>query len=319
MPKKKINKDIFKKNNKMYVGDHCITYLKRLTINIVRIKPLIKKAYTLARRQHLFYDSFGKPKAKLDVQAFEYFCSSLNNAHIEEITAIIHPIKGHSEIKKIMNIIIQTAINKHIIVEYNDAAINGKLIKELIRDSSAKISVIINDNHSKKCTINQIHRIQDVFENNFTTIFLLSNEKELEHAEDISTEINDLKVSCCPIFTGTNLDFFNKFVFLKKCDVFSKPHSYSDIFCNETLNKNFFGCLYINAEGRCYGDLSNKYIDDIDHHTAGEIIYKELTKRSSWKRTRNKVKPCSNCIYNCFCPPISHYELVIGRNNLCNL
>ncbi len=49
------------------------------------------------------------------------------------------------------------------------------------------------------------------------------------------------------------------------------------------------------------------------------IFYKEMNCGKSWLRARKNAIPCKNCVYNSICPPVSNYEYVIGRNNLCTM
>ena len=44
-----------------------------------------------------------------------------------------------------------------------------------------------------------------------------------------------------------------------------------------------------------------------------------MDKGKSWWKLRTNIKPCNNCLYNLLCPPISNYEYVIGKYNLCNI
>ena len=50
-----------------------------------------------------------------------------------------------------------------------------------------------------------------------------------------------------------------------------------------------------------------------------ELVYKELTELETWLKVRSKETPCKQCINKDLCPSISNYELVIGKNNLCNI
>jgi hypothetical protein len=40
---------------------------------------------------------------------------------------------------------------------------------------------------------------------------------------------------------------------------------------------------------------------------------------NAWLRIRGNEKPCNQCVNRDLCPSISNYELVIGKNNLCNI
>jgi hypothetical protein len=44
-----------------------------------------------------------------------------------------------------------------------------------------------------------------------------------------------------------------------------------------------------------------------------------LYNGQSWNLTRIKVKPCGDCLYRLFCPPIGNYELFMKRFNFCDV
>ena len=48
-------------------------------------------------------------------------------------------------------------------------------------------------------------------------------------------------------------------------------------------------------------------------------IRKELVNGSSWKKLRADIAPCSQCVLEKLCPPLSNYEYILKQNNLCCL
>lgn len=59
-------------------------------------------------------------------------------------------------------------------------------------------------------------------------------------------------------------------------------------------------------------DICYRFIEDKD-----PIFHR--TKYINWRKTRLQLSPCDKCIYCFICPPPSNYEIVVGKNNLCNL
>lgn len=84
------------------------------------------------------------------------------------------------------------------------------------------------------------------------------------------------------------------------------------------MNTNFFGNLYVFSDSKVYANPNAKCLGNIKEDLLLDLIHKELIENSAWRKTRNE-KPCSDCIYQYLCPPISNYELVIGKSNLCNV
>jgi hypothetical protein len=53
-------------------------------------------------------------------------------------------------------------------------------------------------------------------------------------------------------------------------------------------------------------------------YTGDNILHKEVEEGLSWFRIRNQT-PCTDCVYQWFCPLPSNYEIAIRRPNLCRM
>lgn len=123
---------------------------------------------------------------------------------------------------------------------------------------------------------------------------------------------------CIPIYTGSNLGFFEENIYLSEDDIFSEPIEMRSIFCNQKLNSNNFGCIVVSPEGFCKASPHSETVGNLKDMTILEFIYKELVQNTSWRKTRN-YPPCVSCMYQYICPSPSCYEEAIGRGNLCHL
>ena len=122
-----------------------------------------------------------------------------------------------------------------------------------------------------------------------------------------------------PLYTGKNLDFFEKQVFINESDIFEETIPQRTIFANSILNSNFFGHLYIDCNGDVKSNPNSKNpLGNIATNTFYQLISEELIHCYSWKKTRKK-SPCNKCLYQFLCPPPSNYECVLKRNNLCHV
>lgn len=148
--------------------------------------------------------------------------------------------------------------------------------------------------------------------------FLVSSEADMDKIEEL-----DVPVSChiCiyPYYDGTNLDFFEKYVFYSLQDVLAEPLDKQTIFRRQALNENFFGKLTLCPSGEVYSNVNFPSLGNIQNMSLKELVYKELTEGYSWLKVRGSETPCSQCINKHLCPSISNYELVIGRSNLCKV
>ena len=150
-------------------------------------------------------------------------------------------------------------------------------------------------------------------------LLLIEGEKDIEKAEEIAMMYGENIIKCKPIYNGRNIKYFKENVYLNKYDIFTRVQTHNELFCNEKLNRNMFGKIYIKADGSCFTDLSGEIKGNISNNSIGKIIFKELSEGIAWKKTRSSINPCSDCLYSLFCPPISDYENVIKKNNLCHI
>lgn len=79
------------------------------------------------------------------------------------------------------------------------------------------------------------------------------------------------------------------------------------------------GKLTIYPSGEVYANVNCSVLGNIQDSSLKELLYKEITEGNAWLRIRGNEKPCNQCVNRDLCPSISNYELVIGKNNLCNI
>jgi pseudo-rSAM protein len=115
------------------------------------------------------------------------------------------------------------------------------------------------------------------------------------------------------------LDVFNKNIFNTLEDIFEAKPSQKDIFIRQAINQLNFGKLFILPDGSVYSNLNAPKLGTLQKHSLYDLIQKELYKQKNWFKLRKNDKPCKGCVYNLLCPPISTYEYVIGKYNLCNV
>lgn len=122
-----------------------------------------------------------------------------------------------------------------------------------------------------------------------------------------------------PYYNGKNIDFFEENVFVNEEDIRGIKEDLFTLVTKKISNPSFFGKLKINTDGRIFTNFNSSAIGNIKESNIKKIIFDLLEdENSSWRVNKIVVDPCRNCIYNILCPPISNYESVLGRNNLCN-
>lgn len=141
----------------------------------------------------------------------------------------------------------------------------------------------------------------------------ITSMQEIYHCENL---FHDYKIYIRPLYDGSNLDFFEKNVFLQKEDILFPPVSMNTIFCNQKINSQTFGMLTIYPNGIVKAGFSDSSAGNLYHKDVREIIYKELISGTNWRNIRSN-DICNKCCYRFLCPPPSKYEKALGRPNLC--
>jgi pseudo-rSAM protein len=75
--------------------------------------------------------------------------------------------------------------------------------------------------------------------------FFVENEDQIMEIEDVKQKYSINNYNIIPIYNGINMLFFDKNVYLDKEDIFSSIIEMRKIFCNQKLNINNFGKLFI--------------------------------------------------------------------------
>lgn len=177
------------------------------------------------------------------------------------------------------------------------------------------IHLIINSpvNHGKLHEIYSLTKEKEVRYH-----LVVENEEQYDELElaMVSLGIEDYEVH--PYYNGHNIQFFEENVYLSKEDIVATPISMREIFRNQKLNANSFGSLYILPNGDIKANLNERTIGHLDKDKIIDVINHEMLQNTAWRKVRS-LGPCKNCVYQYLCPPLSNYERILNRQNLCNV
>ncbi len=152
---------------------------------------------------------------------------------------------------------------------------------------------------------------------NVELLFAIKSLSEYRESLTFKEKYKFCRCEINPVFTGDNLDFFKKYVFLSEKDLKKIRLGHNQIFLNQALNAFYFGKLRILHNSKVYSDLNKQSIGDIKTPLIDMLFY-EMDNRLSWFNIRDQG-PCNNCIYQWLCPPPSGYEQVLAKTNLCTV
>jgi len=149
--------------------------------------------------------------------------------------------------------------------------------------------------------------------------FVIRNTEELQMTLEIIRILDLDHVYFKPYYTGKNLDFFKENVFVSREEILKANPNQRQLFSRISINETDYGRFSVTPTGEAYANLNDPPVGDTTRHTLRQLVIRELKHGKSWSRTRGKIPPCKNCLYQFLCPPISAYELYMNRFNFCDV
>ena len=120
-----------------------------------------------------------------------------------------------------------------------------------------------------------------------------------------------------PIYDD-NSQFFEDNVFVHEQDLLSSDFKLEEIVRNRIINYNDFGRLFIDMNGQYSTNTFINPLGEVSLDNFKEVLLNcHCSEASTWFKTRETVSPCSSCIYCELCPPITDYEHLFNKFNLC--
>jgi pseudo-rSAM protein len=149
--------------------------------------------------------------------------------------------------------------------------------------------------------------------------FVVEKEEDVEVIEGLIAGYSLKDMEFHPYFNGENLSFFKNNIFITRESLVEAKPSMRNIFANTNINFLNFRQLTVMSDRCVFANLNHSSIGRLGEDSIPDILKKELKMGKSWGRIRKNVIPCKSCAYNALCPPITNYEYVIGKYNLCNI
>ena len=237
------------------------------------------------------------------------FLQSIPGISIFNIIGNIEAVTNYSELLSFFD---QHPSTKYVLCSYTNVI---SLQPTFERNFSYKISVhfpidMQQWNTSRQILLNQTSPFEYIID--------VSSDEDYLQAEQLIDRFQIEKYRLNPIYTGKNIRFFEENVFLSKEDILSTSMTMKDFFARQAMNIYDFGKLNIMPNGDVYANVNHSVLGNINTHSIHEIVHNEMDGGKSWFRIRNQA-PCNTCVYRWLCPPLSNYEIIIGRPNLCHV
>jgi len=308
---------LIKAQNNRSVGENIVNYLREISIFVNNKCSLDCLICNNAYKQFLFCHK-NHPYKEISCQDIKTFLSQANLRSLNRINILGGDIFKHSDLECISSTIKNIPVKKILYVHYKNIHNKDKEL-DLFTDESYLINLLVDPNSEIDLSIfDEVHRLLKSKKCKFIFTFPIDDELVLKKTETIIKRNRLSNSVLLPYYNGSNISFFKKYVFIKNIKMITETKATSrEIFSRMVINTLNFGKIYISSDGEIYSNFNLSRIGKIGVESIIELVYKEMLTGRSWRKLRKNAYPCKICVLNLLCPPLSNYEYIIGKNNLC--
>lgn len=177
-----------------------------------------------------------------------------------------------------------------------------------------RLTVLIGDLHDRQILIDIIEDFGDAIK----YVFSVESEDDFSLVSEFISNCGLKNTQILPYYNNCNLDFFETYIYQSEDDILLTDWSKKDICAHKVINANYFGKIVLYSDGNIYANMIGSPIGKI-RDSVKDLIYSEIRYGSYWRKTRDEIEPCKDCLYKYLCPSPSNYELVVGKFNLCHV
>lgn len=310
--------------SKILVDDEITDYLNVVNLHINNRCGQSCEMCENAYRQFLCCHTgkYNSPTHDIHLDDLSRLIKETTNSRLYRINVMGGNIFLHPDLMGLVEVLTKTRVLKIYHVHYLNICDNSSFFHSLreYKDSEYGSRLIVIAHFPLETNLFHRHmELLDRYNIPKRFVFAVQSGDDIAKAEDIVTEIQPEDYDFAPFFNGNNLDFFEEYVFLDKDSIFENTLTMNDIFSRMTLNSLNFKKLTIMADKTIYANMNNRPIGELGKNHVLDLVYRELHNGRSWTKVRKHVNPCKSCTYNALCPPISNYEYVLGKYNLCDI
>lgn len=278
------------------MGRGVLSYLSILNIHYSSLTDEKYSLYQHVYKQYLYpqvsiASMINLEKIKRFIQDWRYIkrinliVGDINEKDVVEINNFIHFLK-----------------EKHVQIHIYGCIGNENILMKLTSDYLYCWVTSLDDNVCK----------ENAVKNGYTLLGLICSEDDFSMIEELCGEDN---IFACN--TLQNEKFCTETSGYELNEITQEIISQTQIRTNTNLNLNLFGSLWIYPDNKVYSCPNDKALGTIEKNTVRDVLYKEFTVSKSWFKIRAEYEPCKHCIYNALCPPLTNYELFLGKT-LCD-
>jgi pseudo-rSAM protein len=303
-----------KKDSEESVGENVVSHLHELLIFLDNPDTFPNKYYPTTLKDKM--DGYKKTNIHLNFKTIKKLLEQLSPTKNDfMVNFLMKDLFEYQGLDEIISFLEKMPIRKKFSFHYTNSKMKvyiPKIIKADI-DLNSYIDFPVCENQLQSMT-----KVLSQLSIRHEYLFLIRSEDDFQSAEEMIKKYAISKHTFVPVYTGENMDFFKRNIFLSKEDILSQPISMKEIFIHKSLNVEYFGKLALLPSGAMYADIFSKTIGSIEEYSLLEILYKAMNLGNSWFNIRSYA-PCSHCNYQWLCPSPSSYEVLLNKKNLCQI
>ncbi len=319
MPYTKVHKDVevIRKTPARSVGEHMMQYLVEISLYINRACSLDCAICGSAYKQFFCCTRTKYGKVELNIQSIRDLFRQVQGAPLVRVNILGGDIFKFSKPEELLVLLKGLSFKKVFYTHYMNLFQQEEKFGLFPADSSS-FSILVTfpvEENQWKASIDVLraHEIKAEF------LFIVGSEKDVTRAEELISSFCLDNYSFRPFFNGNNLDFFERNIFLDKEDLQEAKPTDKEIHARQLVNPFHFGRLTVLSNGHIHANVNTSRLGTLEKNNMHEAVYKEMYGGKNWRRIRKRAAPCKSCTFSALCPPLSNYEYVIGRNNLCHI
>lgn len=308
------SEELLQSDYDVYIGDDILSHLKEITINLNYNKHSLG-IYNTAYKQ-FFFPIYYK---KFNTIHFDNLLTLFNNAKfslLERVNIIGADIFEYADYYNLVNFFKEKEFYKFYFFPWYDIVKNSENLSQLASMDKSIFNIQLFPPITE-IEFTRIIKSVESFKDMINYTIIVRNINEVEYFEKLIQANQIENYNIIPFFDGSNIEFFNTYVFPDFNEILTSKQELLDIHIKEYINPNYFGKLTILPDNKIYSDVNNKPLGSFESLNLNRILFKALTIDSGWRRIRKNTSPCNTCVANLLCPSLSNYETIINRNKIC--
>ncbi|MFC2101892.1 TIGR04150 pseudo-rSAM protein [Bacteroidota bacterium] len=293
-------------------------YLQEITLYLNSETASSAPGVTSAFRQFSYPVCITQREEEMDLNLFRALIDDVN----QYTPTLIHisgwNLLSYSGLEDVISKLVSSPFQKkyHLLAEHWEK----RIIPFILIQKRSSVALYITFPTEPDTILGYLHSLPDEkMLKKLEFNFVVSSQEELEMALEIIPLVELENLFLKPIYTGRNIDFFKENVFVSKEEIMAAQPNQQQLLSRISMNENDFGKLFILPGGETFANLNDPTIGHATEKSLTELVAQEINHGTSWRRTRSKVNPCSSCLYQFLCPPISSYEVLMNRYNFCDV